>query len=104
MTSACGLIGSRTLSISRAHLYRLIAKSGGFKACLNAKRLDTVAQALKNPGYDRTPIKGLLYKNGFSSTEQFQRLFRQRFGISAREFRRPGAVTPLDTPPLESLD
>lgn len=76
------------LCISRAQLYRILSPFGGFKTCLHAQRLDEVARRLKNPADDSLSIKALLFRNGFSSTEQFQRLFYKRFNISARDFRR----------------
>ncbi|MGM0983731.1 MAG: helix-turn-helix domain-containing protein [Pseudomonadota bacterium] len=84
---------AEALGISRAGLYRLLSPYGGFKTCLHALRLDRVARLLRNPQHDSKPIKGLLFHNGFSSTEQFQRLFRQRFGVAARDFRK-GARSP----------
>src|SRR5690554_688749 len=84
---------AEAMGISRAGLYRVLSPCGGFKTCLHALRLDRVAQLLRNPQQDRKAIKGLLFHNGFSSTEQFQRLFRQRFGVAARAFRK-GALSP----------
>lgn len=85
---------AEAMGMSRAGLYRVLTPCGGFKTCLHALRLDRVAQLLRNPQQDRKAIKGLLFHNGFSSTEQFQRLFRQRFGVAARAFRK-GAASPL---------
>ncbi|MGE4535167.1 helix-turn-helix domain-containing protein [Halomonas sp.] len=85
---------AQAMGMSRAGLYRVLTPCGGFKTCLHALRLDRVAQLLRNPQQDHKAIKGLLFHNGFSSTEQFQRLFRQRFGVAARAFRK-GALSPL---------
>lgn len=82
------------MDMSRAGLYRILRPYGGFKTCLHALRLDRVAQLLRTPQQDPKAIKGLLFHNGFSSTEQFQRLFHKRFGVAARAFRK-GALSPL---------
>ena len=76
------------LNISRAQLYRVMSPYGGFKTCLQALRLDGVARRLKSPTDDPLSIKAILFQNGFSTTEQFQRLFYKRFKVSARDFRR----------------
>lgn len=85
---------AEAMGVSRAALYRMLPLNGGFKTCLHALRLDCVALLLRTPQQDHKPIKELLFHNGFSSTEQFQRLFRQRFGVAARTFRK-GALSPL---------
>ncbi|MFC2992561.1 helix-turn-helix domain-containing protein [Halomonas tibetensis] len=74
--------------LSRSQLYSRLVPYGGFKTLLCEWRLERIARQLCAPENDATSIKTLLFSNGFSSTEQFQRLFRQRFGISATEFRQ----------------
>lgn len=86
-------VGS-SLGISRAQLYRALSPYGGFKTCLQAQRLDKVARHLKSPANDALSIKSILFKCGFSTTEQFQRLFQKRFSVSARDFRRGRPAEP----------
>lgn len=75
------------LEISRAQLYRVMSAYGGFKYCLNILRVEAAARRLRDPDEDQNSIKAILFGCGFSSSEQFQRLFKQHFGISARDFR-----------------
>jgi AraC family transcriptional activator of tynA and feaB len=52
------------------------------------RRLDRVAARLNDPGCMATTLSAVALEAGFNNLSHFSRAFRQRFGTSAREYRR----------------
>jgi AraC-like DNA-binding protein len=79
----------RALGLSRAHLYRLFAASGGVKRHIRRRRLSGAALDLSDP---RRPLRvgDVARRWGFSSDASFTRSFRAAFGIAPRDARERG--------------
>lgn len=93
---------ARSLNVSRAHLYRSFAADGGVARAIAGRRLDAALQALTRPGPPRRGVTEIAYALGFSSSGQFLRAFKARFGMTPSEARGLVAAHPGDTP-LQSL-
>ncbi|WP_165799278.1 helix-turn-helix domain-containing protein [Caulobacter zeae] len=76
--------------VSRANLYRLFAEDGGVASAIRDRRLDAAWLALV--GTEAASVTEIALDLGFSSSGQFSRAFRGRFGVSptkARAARQP---------------
>jgi AraC-like DNA-binding protein len=74
--------------ISKSYLQTLLAGSGtSFVQELNATRLERAADLLSDPRVQSLSIGEVAYRSGFLDPGYFARLFRKRFGITAREWR-----------------
>lgn len=74
--------------ISIRHLHRLFVKKGEtVTESIRRKRLDNCKFELANPGWSDRPITEIAFSWGFSDSAHFSHCFRNRFGISPREFR-----------------
>ena len=74
--------------ISKSYLQTLLAGSGtSFVQELNATRLERAADLLSDPRAQSLSIGEVAYRSGFLDPGYFARLFRKRFGITAREWR-----------------
>lgn len=93
---------ARSLNVSRAHLYRTFAADGGVARAIAGRRLDAALQALTRPGPLRRSVTEIAYAHGFSSSGQFLRAFKARFGMTPSEARSLAAAHPGDTP-LQTL-
>lgn len=72
-------------NISRATLYRMFAECGGVQQFIRDRRLDAALRDIcRTPGMS---ISEVACHYGFSSDRQFQRAFRAKFGITARDAR-----------------
>jgi AraC-like DNA-binding protein len=78
---------AEALAISTRYLQRIFADVGTTPArFLIARRLEAAAALLRRP--DRAcSITGVAMQCGFSDLSYFSREFRQRFGLSARDYR-----------------
>jgi AraC-like DNA-binding protein len=84
-------LSSRTLSVgfllnefqmSRAKLFRLFSEFGGIHHYIRDQRLEAALRDIcLHPSQQ---ISAVAKRYGFSSSRQFQRAFRSRFGVSAR--------------------
>jgi AraC-like DNA-binding protein len=71
--------------ISRAKLYRIFAEYGGVQHFIRDKRLDAVLRDIcEQP---KLRISEAAKRHGFSNNRQFQRAFRAKFGVTARDAR-----------------
>ncbi|WP_336004752.1 AraC family transcriptional regulator [Acinetobacter pittii] len=77
----------KTFRVSRAHLYRAFEKEGGVISVIRNKRLDMAYHELLNP-INSTTVTQIAYEYGFSSSNQFSRAFRQRYGFGPNEIKR----------------
>ncbi len=90
------------LGVSRATLYRAFDATGGVRACIQARRLDRAARALRTRRGRAPSISDIAHAHGFSSDAHFSRAFRARFGHA------PSAVPPAsandDVPRMIGVD
>ncbi|MGH6625355.1 MAG: helix-turn-helix domain-containing protein [Burkholderiaceae bacterium] len=78
------------LTVPEYILRRLIHDRLGYRnfaAFVNEYRLREVSQQLADPALDRRPILTLALEAGFGSIGPFNRIFRERHGITPTEFR-----------------
>ena len=69
-------------------LYRLFAEKGLVVAqYIKNRRLDLCARALQS-AHDDEKLAGIGYSWGFSDHSHFSTAFKQRFGVSPREYRK----------------
>ncbi len=78
---------TKNFRVSRAHLYRAFDEDGGVVSIIRNKRLDMAYHELLNPMNSRT-VTQIAHEYGFSSSNQFYRVFRQRYGFSPNEIKR----------------
>ena len=90
----------RRFRVSRAHLYRTFAADGGVAKVVRERRLDASYRELARSGAPSRSITYIAYQLGFSSSAQFLRAFRARFGMTPSEARQEGARPALDEPQL----
>ncbi len=76
----------KTFRVSRAHLYRAFDKDNGVINVIRNKRLDIAYRELLNPMNIKS-ITQIAHECGFKSSNQFYRVFRQRFGFAPNEIR-----------------
>lgn len=75
--------------ISERYLQKLFERTGdNFSLYLRERRLQCARAALTNPAEARAPVSEIAYECGFSDAANFNRLFRQRFGLSPGAFRK----------------
>jgi len=89
---------ARDTGLSRAQLYRLFASQDmSVHATLREMRLLKSLSYLHQPGSGLLSIGAIAYACGFSDQAVFSKLFRQRFGMPAREARQRMALDqPID--------
>lgn len=75
------------LRISRATLYRVFAPHGGIMRYVQERRLIAVRAALGDP-LETRKLSRIAADLGFNSEAHFSRAFRQRFDMTATEYRR----------------
>lgn len=78
--------------VSRANLYRLFSEDGGVASAIRDRRLDAARRALV--GTEAASVTEIALDFGFSSSGQFSRAFRGRFGVSPTEARAAHQPTP----------
>jgi acetamidase/formamidase/AraC-like DNA-binding protein len=75
--------------ISERYMQKLFEGSGSsFTHYLRERRLQRTSAELSNPAEAHHSISEIAYRNGFSDSAHFSRAFRNRFGLSPREFRQ----------------
>lgn len=94
----------RALGLSRAHLYRAFAETGGVAAAIRDARLDLVHRRLTSRGSDGLMIATIAYECGFLDVAAFNHAFRRRFGLTPRDVRASRSGTGGDAlaPPPET--
>lgn len=75
--------------ISERYVQKLFESTGeNFSHYVRERRLQRAWHDLSNPAETAVPISDIAYRYGFSDSAHFSRLFRERFGMPPREFRR----------------
>ncbi|CAM2197047.1 AraC family transcriptional regulator, positive regulator of tynA and feaB [Paraburkholderia kururiensis] len=73
--------------ISRATLYRLFEKEGGFATYIRERRLRRCREMLADPARRGISIADIAAEHGFSNAANFARAFRRSIGLSPRAVR-----------------
>ena len=73
-----------------------------FGEFVTARRLDAARAMLRSPRYAQWSVAGIAFEAGFKDLSHFNRRFRQRFGLTPREFRLHGTAERTPASPLES--
>lgn len=73
---------SSVFGVSRATLYRHFERDGGVSRCIRNRRLDKCFFELAGAKAVRGKIAAVAHRWHFTDATRFNRLFRQRFGIS----------------------
>ncbi|GKQ55322.1 acetamidase/formamidase family protein [Bradyrhizobium sp. Ce-3] len=75
--------------ISERYLQKLFEGAGtSFTHYLRERRLQRTSADLSNPAEAHRSISEIAFRVGFNDSAHFSRAFRQRFGLSPREFRQ----------------
>lgn len=75
--------------ISERYLQKLFEGTGSsFTNYLRERRLQRTSADLSNPAEADHSISEIAFRAGFNDSAHFSRVFRQRFGLSPREFRQ----------------
>lgn len=75
--------------ISERYVQKLFEGTGeNFSHYVRERRLQRAWHDLSSPAEAAAPISEIAYRYGFSDSAHFSRLFRERFGMPPREFRR----------------
>jgi AraC-like DNA-binding protein len=91
LNSVTGADLCRILQISTDQLAAAFRADGGLKAWLLHRRLESARAALT--GFDRAePIGNIAHRLGFSDAAHLSRAFRQRYGLTPRDYRRLAEV------------
>jgi AraC-like DNA-binding protein len=78
---------ARACGISIRYLHQLLRDTDQtLGRWIRDQRLAACSEDLKHPG-NRETIAAIAYRRGFSGQAQFSRVFRERFGLSPKEFR-----------------
>jgi len=77
----------RALGLSRTHLYKLFAPSGGVVRYIQKQRLLAAHSALSDP-QDRRQVSTVADAFGFNSSADFSRAFSREFGYSPTQARQ----------------
>ena len=81
--------------ISERYLQRLFEVSGdSFTRYLRRRRLHRTWTELANPDNASQSVSEIAYRCGFGDAAHFSKVFRERFGVSPREFRRQECERP----------
>lgn len=84
---------ARSFAISKRYLYLLFARSGS-AVCqhITDQRLERARRLLSRPSAAQTSITQVAASVGLTDPAHFSRLFRERFGVAPREYRRLAGV------------
>jgi len=78
--------------ISERYLQKLFEGTGdNFTHYLRQRRLDRTRAELANPANASQSVSEIAFRCGFNDAAHFSRAFRERFGLSPRQFRRQEA-------------
>ncbi|KAB2661184.1 helix-turn-helix transcriptional regulator [Brucella tritici] len=86
----------KRFNISRSHLYRLFEPENGISGFIKDKRLNLALRDLTGQPNRSVTAKELAYQYGFESAGAFNRQFRERFGMSAKEMIHEGHLAPMN--------
>jgi len=78
------------LGVGEARLRELVNKAfgfGNFRAFVNHYRVEAAKRALENPGDADVAVVTLALEAGFGSLASFNRVFKQRTGVTPTEYR-----------------
>ncbi len=79
---------ARTEGISERYLQKLFEQNGvSFSHYLRDRRLERARDALVSPSDIRTAVADVAYRCGFGDAANFNRLFKERFGVPPGAFR-----------------
>jgi len=84
----------KTFRVSRAHLYRAFDEDNGVITVIRNKRLDIAYRELLNP-INKKSVTQIAHECGFKSSNQFYRVFRQRFGFAPNETRLKKSISKI---------
>jgi AraC-like DNA-binding protein len=74
--------------ISVRHLYAVLARAGiSLGEWIRTERLEGCRRELARPGAEHKLIAAIAHRWGFSNHTHFSRVFKQAYGMSAREWR-----------------
>jgi AraC-like DNA-binding protein len=92
----------RELGLSRTHLYKLFAPSGGVVRYIQKQRLLAAHAALSDP-HDRRQVSTVADAFGFNSSADFSRAFSREFGYSPTQAKQllTDAFRPEKSKPTE---
>ncbi len=77
------------VGLSVRRLNDIFAQEGqSLSAYIRQKRLETVANHLRDPRFARRTISELAYQSGFSNMQNFSTLFRNTYGQAPRDYRK----------------
>jgi AraC-like DNA-binding protein len=79
---ACGM------SVRSVHRAFEAEPGGSVSNYVWIRRLSHCAAELRNPGQAHRPITEVCFTWGFNSSSHFSRLFKERFGVTSREYRQ----------------
>jgi AraC-like DNA-binding protein len=83
MTEVASLIG-----VSTRYLRSLFFEIGlSFRSYIHNQRLERCSDALADPRFNAKTITEIAFMNGFDNPAYFSRAFREKFGVSPRDFR-----------------
>jgi AraC-like DNA-binding protein len=82
IAQACGI------SVRSVHRAFKAEPGGSVSNYVWIRRLSRCAAELRNPGQAPRPITEVCFAWGFNSTSHFSRLFKERFGVTPREYRQ----------------
>lgn len=81
------LIASK-LGITPGYLHRLFSSDAEtISRYILRRRLEECSRALRDPARSRKSVTMIAFEHGFSSLPHFCRVFRERFGVTAGDFR-----------------
>lgn len=81
------------LGMSAAHLHRLFAaEAQTFSVWLWETRLQACHLALRQPAHARLSISQLAFRHGYVHAAHFSRVYRARYGMTARQWRAESAA------------
>lgn len=78
------------LKVSSRYLRALFANSERISHYILRRRLEECASQLANPLYRNISITSIAFQWGFNSPAHFSRAFRQKYGMTPREYRKQG--------------
>lgn len=77
-----------SVGVSLRHLQELFREDGrNIAAWIWQRRLEKAARQLSDPGCFHVPVGEVAYRCGFADQAHFSRRFRDRYGISPRDYR-----------------
>jgi len=86
------------MSVRSVHRAFSDASAGSVSKHIWLRRLSRCAATLRDPRQAHRPITDICLSWGFNSTSHFSRLFKERFGLTPREYRVTEAAARLQVP------